>query len=238
MKKKLENFLKRPGVKKMIVGALLMVIGFGLMFAVQKDEKTVALNITSTLPQKFSVFRSVPYTATKADVMEFFWYGCPHCLKLEKAFIDQNYESRLARVVRPDGKSPTRMKIPAAMSPLWELHARLYFALEKAGVTESTHFKVMEIFSKNIPKTNKQIEEVLNELASSVSIDVSKIMTDMYSQETNLSVSHSVDLSKSIGIQGVPSILIDGNKVVELGKGMGYTDVSEVILLLMKKDRG
>lgn len=58
--------------------------------------------------------------ASKPYVVEFFWFGCPHCYNLEplvKAF----------RQSHPDIQFIT---LPAAPNPRWEIEARIYYAME------------------------------------------------------------------------------------------------------------
>mgnify|MGYP000555919023 CR=1 FL=1 len=64
------------------------------------------------------------------EVREFFWYGCPHCYKLE------------AHVVAWKKTLPADVKFirtPAALNPVWENNARGFYVAESLGLVEKTH---------------------------------------------------------------------------------------------------
>ena len=69
-------------------------------------------------------------TKDKAEVVELFWYGCPHCFKLEPAVSEW-----LSK--KPDNIEFVR--IPAVLGQHWEIGARAYYVAEELGVLEQTH---------------------------------------------------------------------------------------------------
>ena len=66
----------------------------------------------------------------KVEVLEFFWYGCPHCYDLEpemKAWLKNqgdNIEFRL---------------VPSPLNPNWSIHAQFFYAAEALGVLDRLH---------------------------------------------------------------------------------------------------
>ena len=66
----------------------------------------------------------------KIEVLELFWYGCPHCYHLEPQ-LDAWLEGK------PDDVAFVRM--PAVLGPDWELLARAYYTMELLGVEEQVH---------------------------------------------------------------------------------------------------
>ena len=57
----------------------------------------------------------------KVEVVEMFWYGCPHCYRLEP------YVKRWLKT-KPDNVNFIRM--PGVLNPGWELLARAYYTAE------------------------------------------------------------------------------------------------------------
>ena len=60
----------------------------------------------------------------KIEVVEFFWYGCPHCNALEPA---------LEAWVRRLPTDVAFRRVPVAFSATHETHQKLYYALEAMG---------------------------------------------------------------------------------------------------------
>ncbi len=88
----------------------------------------------------------------KIEVREFFWYGCPHCFKLEPHM--QAWLKQLPKDVR-------FVRTPAAMNPLWEQGARAYYASEALGVRQKAHLQLFHDIhagQKNILRTRRLCE--------------------------------------------------------------------------------
>lgn len=69
------------------------------------------------------------------EVLEFFWYGCPFCYRLQdplEAWLPRQRNDVLLR------------RIPAIFRPSWIAHARLYFALEALDLVPRLHRAVFD----------------------------------------------------------------------------------------------
>ena len=78
-------------------------------------------------------------TGKQIEVVEFFWYRCPHCSKLEPA------------LAAWAGKLPKDVKlrtVPAVFNPNWLAAAKLHYALDEMGVLGKVHDKVFEAYHK------------------------------------------------------------------------------------------
>ncbi|RMD71961.1 MAG: thiol:disulfide interchange protein DsbA/DsbL, partial [Gammaproteobacteria bacterium] len=89
---------------------------------------------------------------SKIEVLEFFWYGCPHCYHAEPLV-----EAWLKR--KPEDVVFRRM--PAIFTnPLWELHARAYYTAEALGIVDKIHRPLFDAIHKERRpmNTEKDIE--------------------------------------------------------------------------------
>ena len=68
--------------------------------------------------------------ADKIEVLEFFWYGCPHCY---------NFEPVLTPWVKKQAKDVQFRRVPAIFNDEWEQGARAYYTLEAIGEGERLH---------------------------------------------------------------------------------------------------
>ena len=129
---------KMPHRKKMIAGLFLIAVGGG-MFLIGEPADSQALVETT---------RAIDQVANTAPVTVFFWYGCPHCKNLEQAFIDQDITGKVRAQL---GREDAYEKVPAIVNDLWELHARLYFALKKHGFSDHSHLGMMNQIQAHQP---------------------------------------------------------------------------------------
>jgi thiol:disulfide interchange protein DsbA len=65
-------------------------------------------------------------TKGKVEVIEFYWYGCPHCYHLEP---------KLSAWLAKLPKDVAFRRIPAVWNPRMEAHAKLFHALESLGLS-------------------------------------------------------------------------------------------------------
>ena len=66
----------------------------------------------------------------QVEVVEMFWYGCPHCFRLEP-FVDRWLKKKPANV--------KFVRMPGVFRPSWEIHARAYYTAEILGVVDKVH---------------------------------------------------------------------------------------------------
>ena len=138
--------------------------------------------------------------SNKVQVLEMFWYGCPHCYRFEP-FIEAWKAEGLPNYVE-------LQQTPAILNPNWALHARAYFAAEILDVVDKIHGP----FFHALHEKNKRLNTV-DEIATFFkSHGVSK--KDFYAAYNSFSVAtslrKSLNLGRRFGLTGVPSIIING----------------------------
>ncbi|HEY4579432.1 MAG TPA: thiol:disulfide interchange protein DsbA/DsbL, partial [Candidatus Acidoferrales bacterium] len=68
--------------------------------------------------------------AAKIEVMEFFWYGCPHCL---------HFEPHINGWLKTKPEDVVFIRQPAVFNARWGAHAKAYFTAEALGVVDKLH---------------------------------------------------------------------------------------------------
>ena len=71
----------------------------------------------------------------KIEVLELFWYGCPHCFHLEP-------ELNAWLKHKPD--DVVFVRVPAVLGPSWELLARAYYTADLLGALDKIHEPLFE----------------------------------------------------------------------------------------------
>jgi thiol:disulfide interchange protein DsbA len=135
----------------------------------------------------------------KIEVIEFFWYGCPHCYTLEA---DVNAWLKKAP------KDVVFKRVPAAPNPQWEQSAALYYTLEAMGLLDPYHARVFDAFHKeNRNLGNKRIRE---EWLKANGIDVAKYNEVARSFSVATRLQRARQMTANYKVDGVPRIFVNG----------------------------
>lgn len=84
-------------------------------------------------------------TGEKIEVLEFFWYGCPHCFSLEP---------HLQKWLETKPDNVEFVRLPAIFRPEWKVQARTYYALKLMGMIEEMHPKIFSVIHTKRKKLN------------------------------------------------------------------------------------
>jgi thiol:disulfide interchange protein DsbA len=169
----------------------------------------------------------VPTSTTegKSEVVEIFWYGCPHCYKLEPK-IEQWLENK------PDNVEFVR--IPAVLGRNWELGARAFFTADALGVLDTTHAKLFDAIHGGTINNKEQLAEFFAE--QGVDKEAFSKAYDSFSVETKLK--RSQQLVRRYRIDGVPTIIVNGKYVVTVSSAGSSAQVFDIVDYLLTKEEG
>jgi len=160
------------------------------------------------------------------EVIEFFWYGCPHCYHLNpyiKTWLENPPEDVKFRYV------------PAILQSGWVHGAKLFYALDAIKETGRLHDKVYDaIHRDNINLTN---DSVLFDWVTVLGIDTDRFTQSFRSFEIQNMVARSTLMSRQYQLTGVPTLVIDGRYVTSGRKGGSSEDAIMVIEQLLEKVR-
>lgn len=142
---------------------------------------------------------AVSAPAGKIEVVEFFWYGCPHCNAFEPA---------LEAWIKKLPADVAFRRVHVGFRPNFEPQQRFYAALEALGLVEQIHRKVFYAIHHQGAKLDKP--EALIEFAVQNGADRAKF-TEMYNSFGMQSkVRQGKLLSEAYKIDGVPALGIHG----------------------------
>ena len=158
----------------------------------------------------------------KIEVREFFWYGCPHCYRLEPHM--QTWLKKLPKDVR-------FVRTPAAMNPVWEQGARGYYVSEALGVRKKTHlplFHAIHAGGQQIFDQNSQAKFFVK-----YGVPEAKFNGLFNSFAITSKVAQAKQLAQQYQLSGVPAVVVNGKYVVQ-GED---AKVTQVISYLIEKER-
>lgn len=142
------------------------------------------------------------------EVIEFFWYGCPHCADLQPP---------LKTWLKTKPADVAFRSQPAAFNEGWTQLARTYYALEVVGEHERLHgevFNAIHKAKKLDPKVLVKDPKSLFEWIGTQKTDVKKF-TDAYNSFSVVSkTQRTIDTTSAYGVSGTPSLAIDGRFLI------------------------
>ena len=135
----------------------------------------------------------------KIEVIEFFWYGCPHCYTLEPA-MEKWLKTKPANV--------EFIRQPAVFSDLWGKHAKAYFVAEALGVVDKVHADLFDAIQNKKQKLTS--EDQLAKFFVAHGIDETEFRNTYNSFLIDAKLRQAKAMGPRYGITGVPAIIING----------------------------
>ena len=140
----------------------------------------------------------------KIEVIEFFWYSCPHCNAFEPAF---------ERWVKAAPKDVVVRRVHVAFRPDFEPQQRLYYALEAMNLLETVHPKVFQAI--HVDKLPLNTEALIMSWIEKQGVDKAKFGEIYKSFGVATKVRRAVQLQNEFRIEGVPSLGVNGRYYID-----------------------
>ena len=153
-------------------------------------------------------------SGNKVEVLEFFWYGCPHCNSLQPS---------LGAWLKQKPADVEFRRVPAVLGQSWIPLTQVFYTLEALGITEKFHHDVFAAIHKD--KVRLQDPETLFDWVAKRGVDRKKF-TDTYSSfGVRSRVQRAIEMSRTYGIPGTPALVVDGRYLTapHLGLNQGQT---------------
>ncbi len=162
----------------------------------------------------------------KVQVVEMFWYGCPHCFEFEPTLHDWEKS-------KPENVEFIRM--PAIFNnPRWELHAATFYTADMLGVMDKFHTPFFNAIHLN--KERMSTKEEIREFFAGIGVDGKTFDDTFDSFAVQTKVRRAADLSRKYGISGVPSLVVNGKYVVDGPKAKSYENMVRIVNALVEKE--
>ena len=162
----------------------------------------------------------------KIEVVELFWYGCPHCYAFEP-------------VVNPWAeKLPSDVnfvRLPAMFGGPWDAHGQMFLTLEAMGVEHKVHAAVFNAIQKEGKRLTDKNE--MAEFLATQGVDKDKFLQTFDSFAIKGQIAKAKDLAKKYEISGVPTMVVDGKYRFDLGTAGGPEQALNVADQLIAKER-
>ena len=184
--------MQRREFSAALVGAGALAVGLPAAAQGGPEEGTHYVRLGQPLPV------SVP--AGKVEVVEFFWYGCPHCNAFEPA---------LEAWVKKLPADVVFRRAPVAFrDEPFGTHQRIYYALEALGQVEAMHRKVFYAIHNDRAKLDKPAE--IAAFMAKNGVDSAKFLDAFNSFGVQTKARQAKLLAEAYKIDGVPALGVHG----------------------------
>ncbi|SEQ89425.1 thiol:disulfide interchange protein DsbA [Nitrosomonas sp. Nm51] len=163
----------------------------------------------------------------RIEVIEFFWYGCPHCNNLHphvKAWLKNKPDDVDFRYV------------PAIFRNNWIPGAKTFYTIEAMDEIETLHDRVYEAIHRD--KINLNDETVLFNWVARQGVDKEKFINHYQSFTVQNQVARSNQMMRQYQLTGVPVFVVAGQYMVHGKEGGTPQDtlrtLDEVIAMARK----
>lgn len=162
----------------------------------------------------------------KIEVVELFWYGCPHCYQLEPTI--KPWAEKLPQDVH-------FVRIPAMFGGLWNAHGQMFLTLESMGAEAKVHDAIFNAIHREGKKL--ATPEEMAEFLAGQGVDKDTFLSTYNSFAIKGQVEKAKKLAMAYQITGVPVLVVDGKYRFDLGTAGGPEGAMKVADFLIAKER-
>jgi thiol:disulfide interchange protein DsbA len=165
-------------------------------------------------------------TGAKIEVIEFFWYACPHC---------NAFEPTLNAWVKKRPADVAFRRVPAQFAPIWVQHAKLFYALDAIGEEERLHKKVFDAI--HVERQGLDSDQAQIDWVAKNGVDKAKFSDAMKSFGVTGKLKRAAQVVGNYGIDGVPALAINGKYITAPSMARGEDKALAVADYLINAER-
>ena len=163
----------------------------------------------------------------KIEVLEVFWYGCPHCY---------DFEPYVKKWLASKADDVEFRRMPGIFNKTWIAHAKAYFTAQKLGVLEKIHTPLFEALHRDRKRIYSEGE--LKDFFVSRGIDGDEFTRVFNSSEIETKFKQAFVMGQRYKITGVPAVIINGKYMTSGSLAGSYDNLLKTINELVDKERG
>lgn len=162
----------------------------------------------------------------RIEVLEFFWYGCPHCFR---------FEGELERWIKAQPKDVLVRRVPIRFREDQEPHQRLYYTLEALNRLDDLHAKAFQAI--HVDKLTLSDANAIADWAQKQGLNRDKFLEVYNAFSVRSKAQRALRLMEAYRIDGVPTLVINGKYTTSPAMVSSYTAVLSVADALIAQER-
>lgn len=167
----------------------------------------------------------------KIEVMELFWYGCPHCYHMEHPL--ETWVKKLPADVY-------FKRMPALPNASWAPMAKTYFAMQELGVLDKLHTPLFDAIHKTKSLNPADEAAAIDWVTKQGGLDKIKVEKAFKSFALNMQMNKAMQVFRASGATGVPALIVDGKYITGssmAGGNEAALQTADFIIQNVRKDR-
>ncbi len=163
----------------------------------------------------------------KIEVLEFFWYGCPHC---------DHLHPHIKTWLKNKPEDVSFHHVPTIFRTSWVPGAKIFYAIEAIQATETLHSKVFDAIHRD--KIDLDKEPILFSWVENQGIEREEFEKAYHSFSVQNQVARSTQMSRQYQLTGTPSIVVNGKYLTSGSMGGSPENTIKILDKIIDKVRG
>ena len=163
-------------------------------------------------------------TGDQIEVLEIFWYGCPHCYALEPY---------LKKWLKNKPEFVEFVQLPAVLNRSWAFDARVFYTFVALGLMDELHEAYFDAIHQD-RRRMKNVEQVAS-WAQEQGVDPQLILDTFNSFGVDSMLANATQMSGRYEADGVPTIIIDGKYRTTVSLAGGHNEIIDLINYLAQR---
>ncbi len=172
--------------------------------------------------------RTVPVEAAagKIELIEFFWYDCPHC---------NAFDPVLTQWLKKAPKDVAFRRIPVAFRDDFVPQQRLFYALEEMGLLDQLHARVFAAIHEQ--KQNLSKGQAIIDWVGRQGVDKDKFFSHFNSFSVSTKATRAHQFQEAYAVEGVPAFGIAGRFYTDGERAQTMDRALQVVEYLLAQAR-
>jgi thiol:disulfide interchange protein DsbA len=143
----------------------------------------------------------------KIEVLEFFWYRCPHCYALEPDL--ESWVKQLPRDVQ-------FKRVPGILNDDWAIDARIFYTLEALGEVERLHRSLFDAIHQQggVRLHGDAFGKWVADWLAKQKVDMAKYDAASRSFTVETKLRRATQMARAYRLDGVPTLTVQGRYLV------------------------
>lgn len=166
-------------------------------------------------------------SGSRLEVVEFFWFGCPHCNAMEPV---------LKEWLKKQPPDVAFRKVHVGLAPNWKPHQQMYYALEALGKAEALNDAIFFALHAQMMELDKR--DRIADFVARNGVDRQKFIEAFESPAVRAKMAKADEMAKAFKLDSVPGLAVNGKWLTAPHMAGNREQALRVVDYLLAKERG
>jgi protein dithiol oxidoreductase (disulfide-forming) len=165
-------------------------------------------------------------TGDKIEVLEVFWYACPHCY---------DFEPHVKEWLQNKPEDVTFRRMPGIFRKSWIPHAKAFFTAKKMGILDTIHTPLFNAIHRDKKKIHD--DAAIKKFFIKHGADKAEFTKIYESEEVDTKAKKAFVMGQRYKITGVPAIIVNGKYMISGTTAGSFENMLKITDTLVDKER-